>query len=98
MTTIDARGWSPDTQFADWIKDVRAAKDRARSLRQLRLERGMSQKELAAKAGVDTKTINRIENGRHVPTLANAGRICRALDVQSLEVAEFTRAMKERQG
>ncbi|MFN9904264.1 MAG: helix-turn-helix transcriptional regulator, partial [bacterium] len=41
----------------------------ASELRKLRIKAEMSQDELAQRAGIDRKTINRIENGHFSPTL-----------------------------
>ena len=42
------------------------------AIRDLRLARGLSQAQLAAAAGVSRQTINSIEVGRYVPSLALA--------------------------
>jgi len=61
--------------------------DRAESLKQFgerirtrRLERGLTQIELAEAAGVDRKTISRIENSRFSPSLINIYAIADALN------------------
>ncbi|WP_064458549.1 helix-turn-helix domain-containing protein [Streptomyces hygroscopicus] len=52
-------------------------------LRDLRRERGLMQMQLGARAGIDTKTISRIENGRHPTSIDQIARLARALDVPS---------------
>jgi transcriptional regulator with XRE-family HTH domain len=49
-------------------------------IRDIRMKRGLSQSELAAKIGVRQPIISRIEKGEHVPTWRNLERITRALD------------------
>lgn len=48
----------------------------------LRIEQGLSQDALAEKAGIDRKTVNRIENDHFSPNLNTLIRLCRALKVQ----------------
>ena len=48
-------------------------------LRLARVERGLSQEELAEKAGVTRQTIGLIENGKYNPTLSLCIKIARAL-------------------
>lgn len=50
-------------------------------IRQWREKRGMTQAELARKAGLSRTSTNRIEAGRQRPSLDNFDRIARALDV-----------------
>lgn len=51
-------------------------------IRAQRLERGLTQLELAESAGVDRKTISRIENSRFSPSLINIYAIADALNVE----------------
>ncbi|MDH6238994.1 helix-turn-helix transcriptional regulator [Aurantimicrobium minutum] len=53
----------------------------ATSIRAFRKSRGLSQADLAHKAGLDRKTINRIENGHYSPTMSNFFSISQALEV-----------------
>ncbi len=48
----------------------------AKQLRKLRIDAEMSQDNLAQLAGIDRKTINRIENGHFSPTLDTITRVC----------------------
>ncbi len=49
-------------------------------LKQARLEKGLSQTELARLLGVSRQTINMIENDDYNPTIALCLKICKALD------------------
>lgn len=48
-------------------------------IRELRVERGLSQAALAAEMGVSRQTINAIETGRYSPSLPLAIRLARFL-------------------
>ncbi|MBK5239492.1 MAG: helix-turn-helix transcriptional regulator [Actinomycetales bacterium] len=50
-------------------------------VREFRKARGLTQHQLAESAGIDRKTINRIENTRYSPTLTNVFAIAGALEV-----------------
>lgn len=49
------------------------------NIRELRLEQGWRQEDLARKAGVTRQTINAIENDKYNPTLVLAMRLARLL-------------------
>lgn len=51
------------------------------NVRRFRHAHGMSQEELASKAGMDRKTVNRIEQGVHSVRLDNVWLLAQALDV-----------------
>lgn len=53
----------------------------AEQLRKLRLAAELSQDQLAKLAGIDRKTINRIENGHFSPTLDTITRLCVTLKI-----------------
>ena len=53
----------------------------AKQLRKLRIDAEMSQDNLAQLAGIDRKTINRIENGHFSPTLDTITRVCAVLTI-----------------
>ncbi len=55
-------------------------------IRHFRTARGLTQVELADSAGVDRKTISRIENSRFSPSLINVFAIADALDVEPREL------------
>lgn len=59
-----------------------SAKLVAKRMKERRQEIGVSQGAVAEAAGVDRKTINRIENGHFSPNLDTFFRICTALDVK----------------
>lgn len=52
-------------------------------VREFRKARGLTQHQLAESAGIDRKTINRIENSRYSPSLTNVFAIADALNVPS---------------
>jgi len=67
--------------------------DRAESMKEFgnrvrarRLEQGLTQLDLAEGAGVDRKTISRIENSRFSPSLINIYAIADALDIEAREL------------
>ena len=51
-----------------------------------RQEREWSQQELADRAGIDRKTVNRIENLHFSPSMETFLRLCNAMKVQAHEV------------
>ena len=57
-------------------------------LRKLRIERELSQDALAKKAGLERKTINRIDNGHFSPSLQSLILLCGALKVKPSDVLE----------
>jgi len=57
----------------------------AKKLYEFRQDNGFSQAQLAEIAGVDRKTINRIENGHFSPALDTIVRLCVALGVAPSE-------------
>lgn len=60
----------------------------------LRNERGFSQARLAELAGVDRKTINRIENGHFSPSLDTLTRLSVVLKCRLSDLVESRRARK----
>lgn len=57
-----------------------------RRMKQLRMDAGISQDNLAKAAGIDRKTVNRIENGHFSPNLDTFFRLCVALDVRPSDI------------
>lgn len=51
----------------------------ARKLARERHSAGLTQSELARRAGLRTETISRLENGKHSPDMVTVGKITRAL-------------------
>ena len=50
-------------------------------MKQARIEKNLSQTDLAKNIGVSRQTINMIENGAYNPTIELCIRICKELDV-----------------
>ncbi len=70
------------SDFADAVAD-RASTILARlgaTIRDRRTTLGVSQRELAARAGVDRAFLNGVENGRRNPTLAMLAKLAAGLD------------------
>ena len=57
-------------------------------IRQLRMERGLSQAKLAVMAGMDPATLNRLERGTGNPNLKTLQRMADALDISVSELLE----------
>lgn len=55
-------------------------------IRALRLERGLTQEELAVRAGLSQSHVSEHETGARVPKLPTLFRIARALDVEPGEL------------
>lgn len=55
-------------------------------MKQLRIDLGISQDDLAKAAGIDRKTVNRIEKGHFSPNLDTFFRLCIALDVRPADL------------
>jgi transcriptional regulator with XRE-family HTH domain len=53
----------------------------AKQLRKQRVKLDLSQDELAQRAGIERKTVNRIENGHFSPTLETLTRLCLVLKI-----------------
>ena len=68
----DAEGNYPAVEYA------RASL--ARKIVRMRTEAGLSQAELARRAGIRVETLNRIERGKRLPATATLARIQRALE------------------
>ena len=60
----------------------------------LRAERGFSQAHLAELAGVDRKTINRIENGHFSPSLDTLTRLSVVLKCRLADLVEAKRSKR----
>lgn len=58
-------------------------------LREKRLERGMSMKELAKKSGVSKGTISKIENKEMIPGLKVIARLCLAMKLELNELVDI---------
>jgi putative transcriptional regulator len=71
-----------------------AAQTVADRLVALRAERGFSQARLAELAGVDRKTINRIENGHFSPSLDTLTRLSVVLKCRLADLVEAKRSKR----
>lgn len=80
-----------NTEFSDWQSQQNqdqafiAESQRLElgyQITRLRLQRGMTQAELAKKAGTRQPSIARLENGSSMPSLSFLERIAEALDAQ----------------
>lgn len=60
------------------------------TLKQLRVARGWSQAELAARVGVSRNSIISIENGKFDPSLPLAFELALAFDARIEEIFEYT--------
>ena len=60
----------------------------AKRLKQYRLDAGMSQQEVADNAGIDRKTVNRIENFHFMPNIDTLLRLTTALAVKTADIFE----------
>jgi len=79
-----------DDSFKELIKDRSDLKDTVEGLDPvyelrkkilfLRLDEGLSQEELAARAGMRQSVISRIENGESEPRIATVNKIAKALN------------------
>ncbi len=56
------------------------------TLYKLRMEKGLSQRELADRAGVQRNTVMQIENGDCTPNLETVRKLCVALEVELSEL------------
>lgn len=63
-----------------------SSKKLGENLRKLRLEKDMSQGDLANALNVDRAYISNIENGRMNPTLSTLEKLARALGISSSEL------------
>ena len=59
------------------------------NIRRLRIEKGMTQKELGERCGMFDSAIRRYENGRSVPTLKTIDKIADALDITREELLKM---------
>lgn len=75
---VHDRGPTADVTPGAWIKEYR-------------LDRRVTQKQIAHTAGLTKEAISKIENGKSKPRVASFQQICRALEVPSQVMAEVTR-------
>jgi len=58
-------------------------------VQRLRKRKGLSQEELAAKIGIDTKSLSRLERGAHYPSMETLERIRVELNVELKDFFDF---------
>ena len=63
-----------------------------RTLKALRVQRNLSQAQLAEKAGLDQRTVSLLERGESQPTLPTLYRLCSALE---LSLMAFVRNIED---
>ena len=76
------------------MDDIRAVF--GRRVRELRTARGLSQEELAHRAGIHWTYLGGIERGERNPALVNVGRIAKALKVPAAELFVVQRGASKR--
>ena len=70
------------------MKSTKTKKEKmvADRLRDFRIQAELSQQALAELAGIDRKTVNRIENNHFSPNLDTLLRLCQALSVKPVKL------------
>jgi transcriptional regulator with XRE-family HTH domain len=58
----------------------------AKELRRLRLEAGLTQEQVAVKAGVSREYVSMLEAGKNIPTIDVFIRLCRAVGAPPSEI------------
>jgi transcriptional regulator with XRE-family HTH domain len=58
----------------------------ARNLRRFRRERGLSQEELAARAGLNRNYVGMVERAENAPTVDVVEHLARALNIEAIEL------------
>jgi transcriptional regulator with XRE-family HTH domain len=66
----------------------------ARAVRDLRLERNLSQRQLAGRMQVPRTYISKIENGKATPTLSSLERLATALEVDICKLVHDARSRR----
>jgi transcriptional regulator with XRE-family HTH domain len=69
-----------DPAFADLMREARAELDLGLEIARMREKRGLTQRELARRAGMPQPAIARIEKAGRTPTAATLWRLADALD------------------
>lgn len=70
----------------DWKKSQEYSQSVVEALKRIRLERGLSQNQLAKKAGIVRSAVSMLESGQRNPSLAVCHALALALDVSLAEV------------
>jgi transcriptional regulator with XRE-family HTH domain len=79
LTDVD-RELRDDPVYEAALQELSPYEEIARQLIAFRIERGLSQAELARRCGVSQPAIARLERGEHEPRLATLRRVAHALD------------------
>jgi DNA-binding Xre family transcriptional regulator len=61
-------------------------KEIGRKIREARIEKGMSQQDLALAVGMEQPDISKIEEGKKNITVETLARICRCLDIENIKL------------
>jgi transcriptional regulator with XRE-family HTH domain len=77
---------------AQHVDQTAAAAQFGGLVRQHRLAQGLTQENLAERAGLSAHGIQKLERGRHLPYRDTAERLCRALDLTGEDEARFKAA------
>ena len=73
------------------MRDNQLLKGFGKKIRELRHRVGISQEELGHRAGLHRTYVGGIERGERNPSLANIGRLARALGVRPAELLDDSR-------
>ena len=65
-------------------------------IREIRKKRGMTQAELAEKAGISVNFVGTAERGIHSPSISTLERIAKALHVNISQLFDFTEELPEK--
>lgn len=76
------RGLMKDSAFAKEYDSLGAEYDLAKSIISLRLQKGLTQKQLADQMNTTQSVVSRLESGSAKPSLATLERVARALDAR----------------
>ena len=71
------------------IRDKEAIKLFGSSVRQKRLEKGLSQEELSYQCHIDTRQVGRIERGEINTTISTVFALARALEIEVAHLFDF---------
>jgi transcriptional regulator with XRE-family HTH domain len=83
-----------DPEWRDAYDDADATREAARAIVRARMAAGLSQAELAERAGTAQAVISRIERGVVSPSLDTFGKIARGLGLRPVVTLESARASR----
>ena len=81
-TNVRFEDWSREKMQDPEFRAAYEALEPAYQLARLRIQRGLSQEQLAEKVGIKQPSIARLESGRSTPNLDFLRRVAAALDAQ----------------